>query len=216
MLLHLDASARRNSFSRLLSAEYADAWRAAHPGAGYTYRDLAARPVPHIGEAWTELCDHVLEHEITDPARYPEAARTPAQRDAWAIVEPLLAEVVAADVVLIGTPMYNYSIPSSLKAWLDQITFPKMSLAGRSFVVTGARGGAYGPGTPREPYDHEERYLRDFLRGHFQVEDVTFVHAELVNARLDPALAHLRERHEESLAAARAQVRVQALAEAAR
>ncbi|MET8986767.1 NAD(P)H-dependent oxidoreductase [Nonomuraea wenchangensis] len=216
MLLHLDASARRNSFSRLLSAEYADAWRAAHPGAGYTYRDLAARPVPHIGEAWTELCDHVLEHEITDPARYQEAARTPAQRDAWAIVEPLLAEVVAADVVLIGTPMYNYSIPSSLKAWLDQITFPKMSLAGRSFVVTGARGGAYGPGTPREPYDHEERYLRDFLRGHFQVEDVTFVHAELVNARLDPALAHLRERHEESLAAARAQVRVQALAEAAR
>ncbi|MFF0769720.1 FMN-dependent NADH-azoreductase [Nonomuraea wenchangensis] len=216
MLLHLDASARRNSFSRLLSAEYADAWRAAHPGAGYTYRDLAARPVPHIGEAWTELCDHVLEHEITDPARYQEAARTRAQRDAWAIVEPLLAEVVAADVVLIGTPMYNYSIPSSLKAWLDQITFPKMSLAGRSFVVTGARGGAYGPGTPREPYDHEERYLRDFLRGHFQVEDVTFVHAELVNARLDPALAHLRERHEESLAAARAQVRVQALAEAAR
>ncbi|MEU4513955.1 NAD(P)H-dependent oxidoreductase [Nonomuraea wenchangensis] len=207
MLLHLDASARRNSFSRLLSAEYADAWRAAHPGAGYTYRDLAARPVPHIGEAWTELCDHVLEHEITDPARYREAVRTPARRDAWAIVEPLLAEVIAADVVLIGTPMYNYSIPSSLKAWLDQITFPKMSLAGRSFVVTGARGGAYGPGTPREPYDHEERYLRDFLRGHFQVEDVTFVHAELVNARLDPALAHLRERHEESLAAARAQAR---------
>ncbi|MEU6725997.1 NAD(P)H-dependent oxidoreductase [Nonomuraea wenchangensis] len=207
MLLHLDASARRNSFSRLLSAEYADAWRAAHPGAGYTYRDLAAHPVPHIGEAWTELCDHVLEHEITDPARYREAVRTPAQRDAWTIVEPLLAEVIAADVVLIGTPMYNYSIPSSLKAWLDQITFPKMSLAGRSFVVTGARGGAYGPGTPREPYDHEERYLRDFLRGHFQVEDVTFVHAELVNARLDPALAHLRERHEESLATARAQAR---------
>ncbi|QYC38256.1 FMN-dependent NADH-azoreductase [Nonomuraea coxensis DSM 45129] len=215
MLLHLDASARRNSFSRLLSAEYADAWRAAHPGAGYVYRDLAARPVPHIGEAWTELCDHILEHEITDPARYPEAARTPARRAAWAIVEPLLAEVVAADVVLIGTPMYNYSIPSSLKAWLDQITFPKMSLAGRSFVVTGARGGAYGPGSPREPYDHEERYLRDFLKGHFQVEDVTFVHAELVNARLDPALAHLRERHEESLAAALAQVRAQAREEAA-
>ncbi|MEV5558046.1 NAD(P)H-dependent oxidoreductase [Nonomuraea wenchangensis] len=216
MLLHLDASARRNSFSRLLSAEYAGAWRAAHPDAGYTYRDLAARPVPHIGEAWTELCDHVLEHGITDPARYPEAARTPAQQAAWAIVEPLLAEVVAAEVVLIGTPMYNYSIPSSLKAWLDQITFPKMSLAGRSFVVTGARGGAYGPGTPREPYDHEERYLRDFLRGHFQVEDVTFIHAELVNARLDPALTHLRARHEESLAAARAQVRALALTEAAR
>ncbi|MCK2214870.1 NAD(P)H-dependent oxidoreductase [Actinomadura sp. ATCC 31491] len=212
MLLHLDASARRNSFSRRLSALYADTWRAAHPGAGYAYRDLAAHPVPHIGEAWTELCDHVLEHEITDLARYPEAVRTPAQRAAWAIVEPLLAEVVAADVILIGTPMYNYSIPSALKAWLDQITFPRMSLAGRSFVVTGARGGAYGPGTPREPYDHEERYLRDFLRGHFRVEDVTFIHAELVNARLDPALAHLREQHEESVAAAAEAVRKEAAA----
>ncbi|GAA3530910.1 NAD(P)H-dependent oxidoreductase [Nonomuraea rosea] len=203
MLLHLDASARRaGSFSRTLSARYAETWRAAHPGGRYVYRDLAAQPVPHIGEAWTELCDYVLEHEITDIARYREAVRTPAQQRAWAVLAPLLDEVVAAEVILIGTPMYNYSIPSALKAWLDQITFPRMSLAGRSFVVTGARGGAYGPGTPREPYDHEERYLRDFFKGHFRVEDVTFVHAELVNARLDPALAHLRDRHEESLAAA--------------
>ncbi|RVX46858.1 FMN-dependent NADH-azoreductase [Nonomuraea polychroma] len=203
MLLHLDASARRAaSFSRRLSSVYAETWRAAHPQAGYVYRDLAAQPVPHIGEAWTEVCDYILEHEITDISRYGEAARTSAQRQAWAVVEPLLAEVVAAEVILIGTPMYNYSIPSALKAWLDQITFPKMSLEGRSFVVTGARGGAYGPGTPREPYDHQERYLRDFFKGHFRVEDVTFIHAELVNARLDPALAHLRDRHEESLAAA--------------
>ncbi|MGW3349772.1 FMN-dependent NADH-azoreductase [Nonomuraea rubra] len=202
MLLHLDSSARRASFSRRLSGVYAETWRAAHPQAGYVYRDLAAQPVPHIGEAWTELCDHILEHEITDLSRYREAARTPAQRRAWAVVKPLLDEVAAAEVILIGTPMYNYSIPSALKAWLDQITFPKMSLAGRSFVVTSARGGAYGPGTPREPYDHQERYLRDFFKGHFRVEDVTFIHAELVNARLDPALAHLRERHEESLAAA--------------
>ncbi|MGP3919288.1 FMN-dependent NADH-azoreductase [Nonomuraea sp. 10N515B] len=202
MLLHLDASARRTSFSRRLSRVYADTWRAAKPHAGYVYRDLAAQPVPHIGEAWTELCDHILEQEITDISRYREAARTPAQREAWAIVKPLLDEVVAAEIILIGTPMYNYSIPSSLKAWLDQITFPKMSLAGRSFVITSARGGAYGPGTPREPYDHQERYLRDFFKGHFRVEDVTFIHAELVNARLDPALAHLRDRHEESLAAA--------------
>ncbi|GGP09382.1 NAD(P)H-dependent oxidoreductase [Nonomuraea glycinis] len=202
MLLHLDGSARGASISRKLSGVYAETWRAAHPGAGYVYRDLAARPVPHIGEAWTELCDHILEHEITDISRYREAVRTPAQRAAWAIVEPLLDEVVAAEVILIGTPMYNYSIPSALKAWLDQITFPRMSLAGRSFVVTSARGGAYGPGTPREPYDHQERYLRDFFQGHFRVEDVRFIHAELANARLDPALAHLRERHEESLAAA--------------
>lgn len=202
MLLHLDSSARRKSVSRRLSGVYAEAWRAANPQAGYVYRDLAAQPVPHIGEAWTELCDHIMEHQITDFARYKEAVSTPARREAWAVVAPLLEEVVAADVVLIGTPMYNYSIPSSLKAWLDQITFPKMSLKGRSFVVASARGGAYGPGTPREPYDHQERFLRDFFKGHFQVEDVTFIHAELVNAYVDPTLSHLRDQHEQSLAAA--------------
>ncbi|HEX2312408.1 MAG TPA: NAD(P)H-dependent oxidoreductase [Thermomonospora sp.] len=205
-LLHLDASARRASFSRELSRAFAEEWRAAHPGAAYTYRDLAADPVPHIGEAWTELCDHVLEHGITDIARYPEAARTPAQKEAWAIVEPLLAELVAADVVLIGTPMYNYSVPSSLKAWLDQVTFPRMSLAGRRFVVTAARGGAYGPGTPREPVEYQERYLRDFFKGHFAVEDVAFVTTELANTVVDPVIAHLRDEHDRSRAAARRRV----------
>ncbi|MEV4893964.1 NAD(P)H-dependent oxidoreductase [Nonomuraea sp. NPDC055795] len=202
MLLHLDASARRASFSRELSRTYADAWRAAHPGAGYLYRDLAADPVPHITEAWTELCDHVLQHEITDISRYGEAVSTPAQNEAWQTLKPLLDEVVAADVVLIGTPMYNYSIPSSLKAWLDQITFPKMSLRGRRFVVTSARGGAYGPGTVREPMDYQERYLRDFFKGHFDVEDVSFISTELANALIDPRLSHLREQHEESRRAA--------------
>ncbi|MFI6293597.1 FMN-dependent NADH-azoreductase [Nonomuraea sp. NPDC050790] len=202
MLLHLDASARRTSFSRELSRTYADAWRAAHPGAGYLYRDLAADPIPHITEAWTELCDHVLQHEITDISRYGEAATTPPRQAAWQTLKPLLDEVVKADVVLIGTPMYNYSIPSSLKAWLDQITFPKMSLRGRRFVVTSARGGAYGPGTVREPMDHQERYLRDFFQGHFDVEDVTFISTELANALIDPRLAHLREQHEESRRAA--------------
>lgn len=67
------------------------------------------------------------------------------------------------DVVLITTPMYDFSVPASLKAWIDQVTFPRMSLAGRRFVIASARGGACGPGTPREPYDHQERYLRDFL-----------------------------------------------------
>jgi FMN-dependent NADH-azoreductase len=206
-LLHLDASARRNSLSRRLSAAFAESWRAAHPGGAYTYRDLAADPVPPIGEAWTELCDHVLAHEITEIARYAEAVRTPGQERAWSIVEPLLDEVVSADVVLIGTPMYNFSVPAALKAWIDQVTFPRMSLKGRRFVVVSARGGAYGPGTPREPYDHQERYLRDFFSGHFGVDDAVFVSAELSNARVDPRLAALRDRQAESYAAALSAVR---------
>ncbi|WP_280354814.1 FMN-dependent NADH-azoreductase [Nocardia otitidiscaviarum] len=206
-LLHLDASARRAAISRELGAAFADAWRAEHPDGDYRYRDLASEPLPFIGEGWTELCDRVLAHGSTDPDRLAEMAETPAQRAAWAIVEPLLAEVRAADVVLIGTPMYNYSIPASLKAWLDQITFPRMSLAPRRFVVVTARGGAYSPGASKERFDYQERYLRDFFAGHFAVEDAVFITAELANSRQDPALAHLRDKHDASYAAALATAR---------
>ncbi|MEU8897710.1 NAD(P)H-dependent oxidoreductase [Nocardia sp. NPDC048505] len=206
-LLHLDASARPNSLSREIGAAFAEAWRAEHPGGDYRYRDLAATPPPFLDAAWTELCDRVLAAGATDLDRLPELAETPAQRAAWAIVEPLLAEVRAAEVVLIGTPMYNYSIPAVLKAWLDQITFPRMSLAGTRFVVATARGGAYSPGAPKERFDYQERFLRDFFAGHFAVTDTVFVNAELANARQDPALAHLRAQHDESYRAALAAAR---------
>ncbi|WP_433730314.1 FMN-dependent NADH-azoreductase [Nocardia sp. CA-129566] len=206
-LLHLDASARRRSISRELSAEFAETWRAANPDGGYIYRDLAAEPVPFIDEAWTELCDAVLAQPATDLDRLAELVRTPEQSAAWSIVRPLLAEVLAADVILIGTPMYNYSIPAALKAWLDQVTFPRMSLGNRRFVVTTARGGAYAPGAPKAAFDYQERYLRDFFAGHFAVTDTVFVNAELANARQDPALAHLRDKHDESFSAAMESVR---------
>lgn len=197
-LLHLDASARRRSISRELGAAFAEAWRTEHPDGQYYHRDLAANPVPFIDEGWTELCDAVLELERTDLDRLPDLVRSRAQRAAWAIVEPLLSQLRSADVVLIGTPMYNYSIPASLKAWLDQVTFPRMSLPGKRFVVVTARGGAYTPGAPKAAFDYQARYLRDFFAGHFDVTDAVFVHAELANSRTDPMLAHLREKHDES------------------
>ncbi|MGW4635319.1 FMN-dependent NADH-azoreductase [Nocardia sp. NPDC004415] len=209
-LLHLDASARPTSVSRGLGAEFVQSWRAAGATGTYTYRDLAAQPTPFIDAGWTELCDAVLAAGRTDLHRLADLATTPAAKAAWRIVEPLLAEVLAADVILIGTPMYNYSIPAALKAWLDQVTFPRMSLGQRRFVVVSARGGAYSPGAPKAAFDYQERYLRDFFAGHFAVTDTTFVHAELANAVQDPNLAHLREAHETSLLAA--QVRVRELA----
>jgi FMN-dependent NADH-azoreductase len=205
-LLHLDTSARRASHSRALSGLFAEAWRAASPETTYTYRDLAANPVPVIGEAWTEICDYALEHGITDPNHLVDGVTTRAQREAWAIVEPLLTELVATDVLLIGAPMYNFSIPASLKLWIDQVTFPRASLD-LKVVVASARGGSYGPGTPREPVDHQERYLRDFFRGHFQVHDVTVINAEFVNSTVDPTLHKWRESYDTSYAeAARAAV----------
>ncbi|GAA3236696.1 FMN-dependent NADH-azoreductase [Actinocorallia longicatena] len=210
-LLHLDSGARRGSFSRRLSAAFAETWRATAPDAGYTYRDLAAQPVPHIGEDWTRICDTVLRLGITEPERLAEAVTTDAERAAWNVVEPLLNELISADVLLIGTPMYNYSVPSALKAWLDQVTFPKVSLAGRSIVVASARGGSYLPGAPKAPFDHQESYLRDFFAGHFFIEDVTFVHAEWSNALVDPLLGRHVADQEASFAGALARIR--ALAE---
>jgi FMN-dependent NADH-azoreductase len=201
-LLHLDASARRRSISREVSAAFAHSWRAQHPDGDYVYRDLARDPIPFIDEAWTELCDAVLAEGSTDLDRIAGLARTPAQASAWNIVAPLLAELRAADVVLIGTPMYNYSIPAALKAWLDQVTFPRMSLAPRRFVIATARGGSYSDGAPKAAFDYQQRYLRDFVAGHFAVTDTAFINAELVNSRHDPALAHLREDHERSYALA--------------
>ncbi|MQA79299.1 MAG: FMN-dependent NADH-azoreductase [Streptosporangiales bacterium] len=205
-LLHLDSSARRRSFSRQLTERFAARWAAADPGGTYEYRDLAAEPVPPIGQAWTEICDYLLAHRVTAIERFGEAVRTQEQKVAWDVVEPLLDELVRADVVLVGAPMYNYSIPAALKAWLDQVTFPRMSLAGRSFVVVNARGGSYLPGAPKARYDYQERYLRDFLAGHFAVEDVTFVDSELTNALVDPVLDDLRGAQVASHDAARMRV----------
>ncbi|MFQ6230546.1 FMN-dependent NADH-azoreductase [Nocardia sp. NPDC002869] len=201
-LLHLDSSARTRSISREVSAAFADSWRLEHPGAGYVYRDLAADPVPFIDAGWTELCDAVLAAGATDLDRLATLVHTPAQAAAWRTIEPLLAELLAADIVLIGTPMYNYSIPAALKAWLDQVTFPRMSLAPRRFVVVTARGGAYSPGTPKAALDYQESYLRDFFAGHFAVTDPVFINAELANSRQDPALSRLRGEHDASYARA--------------
>lgn len=201
-LLHLDTSARRRSFSRELGAEYASRWRTAHPSGVYTYRDLAADPVPVITEGWTELCDELLRAGITDPARYPEAVRTDAQKAAWEVCRPLLDELLAADTVLITTPMYNFTIPAALKLWIDQVTFPRMSLTGKRFVIASARGGSYRPGTPRASVEHQETYLRAFLSGHYGVTNPVFITTELTNTQVDPTLAHLSQAHEASHRAA--------------
>jgi FMN-dependent NADH-azoreductase len=80
-----------------------------------------------------------------------------------------------------------------------------MSLRGKAFVIAGARGGTYAPGTPRAPFDHHERYLRDFIAGHYDVDDVRFVHAELTNALVDP---HLAAREGERVASREAALKV--------
>lgn len=204
-LLHLDASIRTSgSVSRELSGTFADHWRTAHPEGGYVYRDLAAHPLPHLDEA-TYLAASTPQDEHTD-----------AQRAAWAISTALIGEVEAADTVLLGVPMYNFSIPSTLKAWLDRIITPATiydaetrtgRLAGKRVVVAASRGGSYQPGTPRENFEFQERYLTAVLSSVGLHEDLTWVTAEMTLANVVPALAQFKDLAAESLESAHAAVR---------
>ncbi|MFE2584097.1 FMN-dependent NADH-azoreductase [Streptomyces sp. NPDC059378] len=200
-LLHLDASARSDSFSRELGAVFVKRWKAAHPEASYTYRDLVAEPVAPIDEARVRLATQSSVNGVRDLAAMDEVAAVPELADAWAATRPLIEQLLAADVLLIGTPMYNFSVPGSLKTWMDRVTLPWLPLAGKSAVVLSARGGAYGPGTPREPMDFQEPYLRAYFSA-LGLEDVEFVHTELTHAPVMPFLAQFRDAHEESRTAA--------------
>lgn len=196
-VLHIEASPRNDSLSTSVGREFTAVW--SDGGGRVVRRNLAESPVPHITEAWTEICDNLMAAQITALDRLHEGVRTPAQQEAWQILAPLLEEVKEADVVLLSTPMYNYSVPSVLKAWLDQITFPRMNLSPRRFAIIAARGGAYGPGSPKEHLEHQLTYLSDFVQGHFGVDPPNSVVIELSNSRVDPLLAGARDEHERSV-----------------
>ena len=199
-LLHLDASMRwSGSVSRELSAAFATAWRAAHPEGRYVYRDLAVDPLPHLDEA-------AFTAGLT-----PEEDHTDEQRVAWKLSSELIDELTQADTVLLGVPMYNFTVPSTLKAWLDRIVTQRTSLnpatgtgpvAGKRVVVTASRGGSYAPGTPRESFEFQERYLRAALSQVGLDQDLTFVNAEMTLAGTVPALAQFQDFAAESLASA--------------
>lgn len=174
-LLQIDSSARTSSVTRRLTAKFAEEWKKNHPNGEVTHRDLSATTLPLITDDW-------------GAAHLEESQRTPAQRSYLSTSDELIEELQAADTVVVGAPMYNFSVPSSLKAWIDQVvrigkTFgygPKgpQGLLGKKkvFVIT-ARGGAYEKVTAREAWDFQEPYLRHIL-GFLGLTDVTFIHAE--------------------------------------
>lgn len=177
---------------------FAAEWRSAHPGCAYTHRDLTADPVPLVDAARTELAAQSSATGVRALAAMAPLARTHEQRTAWEVSRTLIEEVLAADVLLIATPMYNYSVPAALKAWIDQISFPWLPLAGRQVVVATGRGGSYASGTPRARLDLQEPYLRAYFET-FGVERIEFVHAELSNAPIVPFLAQFADDHVRSV-----------------
>ncbi|GLZ13910.1 FMN-dependent NADH-azoreductase [Actinomadura sp. NBRC 104425] len=219
-LLHLDSGADHadGSVSRRLTSMFAEEWRRRHgPAAGYRYRDLAADPVPPLGAPYVDLGRRVEKRGLVPLDQVAALAADDAERRDWALTRSLVEEVRAADTILIGAPMYNFSVPAALKAWIDRITFPGAYLdpetgAGvlrdTAVVVVTARGGAYGPQTPRHGCDFQEPYLRAYFREHLGVpeDNLRFVHAEMTMAEHLPQLAHLRDFAARSLAEARAEV----------
>jgi FMN-dependent NADH-azoreductase len=175
-LLRIDSSARRNSVSRQLTQRFVEAWQEENPSGDVMERDLATTHLPLITDEWT-LAAH------TGPERL-----TPAQRETLFVSDVLIEELLAADTIVIGAPMYNFTVSAPLKAWIDQIvrigrtvhygpSGPDGVLKGKKVIVLTSRGGSFRPGTPAAQYDHQEPYLRHIL-GFIGLTDVTFIHAE--------------------------------------
>lgn len=194
-LLHVDTSIRHEgSVSRELAAIFEQSWLEAHPEGTVSHRDLATDPLPHLTAAEFEA------------AMTPDDRRTTEQSETLRLQRRLLAEVLEADAYLISTPIYNWNVPSSLKAWVDRLMTDRSlpeRLAGRPGVIVMAKGGAYGPGTPKEGWDYAEPWLRRVFGEQLRLE-LEVVTAELTLADVNPALSHLKDMARESLASARA------------
>jgi FMN-dependent NADH-azoreductase len=203
-LLHVDASIRRSgSTSRILSAAFAEEWKRHHPGGGYRYRDLAVDPVPHLTHA-------VREYLLNPSEEHPDLSD-----ESRAATDQVIADVHWATIILLGTPMYNYSVPSTVKAWLDLFVLPSCivelagdaaPLKGKSLVTVTARGNTYSAGTGKEPLDMQEPYIRAIFAA-IGIEDVYFVHAELTAAKEVAFLADYRAMAHQSMAVALAEAK---------
>lgn len=179
-LLHIDSSILgENSVSRSISTAVVERLRQAAPGLEVVTRDLAAEPLPHL---------------------LPAALGLGGTPDAES--QAVLQEFLEADTVVIGAPMYNFTIPTQLKAWLDRIlvagkTFryseagPEGLAGGKRVIVVVSRGGFYGAGTPAAAAEHAETYLRLVL-GFVGITDPEFIVAEGIALGPDQRAAALQ------------------------
>jgi FMN-dependent NADH-azoreductase len=145
------------------------------PGAVVTYRDVGEALIPHLTPATVAGVRGVA-------ATKPELA-------AKALSDELIGELQVADLIVIGAPMYNFSIPSTLRSWFDHVLRPRVTfaysdagpqgmLSGKRAIVVESRGGLYSSG-PAKALDFQEPYLKQLL-GFIGITDVTFIHAEKI------------------------------------
>lgn len=164
-----------NSVSRTLVGDIVRGLIEAHPEIRLTCRDVDEDGIPHLSAATV--------------AGVRGVAESAAELATLALSDQLIAELQAADIVVIGAPMYNFSIPSSLRAWFDHVLRPRVTFAysaagpqglltGKRAIVVESRGGLYSEG-PGKASDFQEPYLRQLL-AFIGISDVTFIHAEKI------------------------------------
>lgn len=175
-LLHIDSAITgEQSVSRELTARTVAAWKASHPGTTVQYLDLAKEAPAHLSADSLGF-------------RTGQAAATELQRQENALSEALVSQFLAADVIVLGAPLYNFSVPSQLKAWIDRIaqagrTFkytekgPVGLAGGKTVIVALSRGGVYSTSEGGQAMEHQESYLK-VVFGFFGITDVRFVRAE--------------------------------------
>ena len=199
-LFRLDASIRSDgSVSREVADTVEHAWQAEHPQAPIRRRDIGHHPLPST--AWMTA---------VGAGGVPAQERTPEQAEAVGLAATLADELLAADAYLFAVPLYNFGVPQHVKAWWDVLwtdqrwrELGERPLAGRPGVLVVARGGGYGPGTPRDGWDHATPWLRRILEDVLGL-DLRVAEAELTLASVTPAMAGLRDKAAEVLAAAHA------------
>ena len=175
-VLIIESSARQQgSVSRQLTEQFISQWQAAHPADQIQVRDLARDPVPH------------LDADLLGGWMKPVEQRSAIEQAALERSNRLTEELLAADVLVMAAPMYNFAIPSTLKSWLDHVlragltfkyteTGPQGLLTGKRAYVLTARGGIHTGSTS----DHQEPYLRQVM-AFIGIHDVDFIHAEGLN-----------------------------------
>ena len=177
-LLAIEVSPRHEfSASRKLTALFVDQWKAAHPGAAVVTRDLTKTPPPFVDLAWI------------GGAYTPREQHSPESAAAIKISDDLVGEIKAADHIVIGTPMFNFSIPAVLKAYVDQIVRVGVTvssnnvglLTGKRATIILATGGDFRPGSPVEKYNQASGYLRQVLAW-IGIKDVEIILAERARA----------------------------------
>ena len=176
-LLHIDSSVLgANSASRQLTAGIVAQWQAAHPDTSVDYLDLAADAPNHFGP-------DALGIKVGQPAEPTEAQKRENE-----VSERLISQFLGADVIVVGAPFYNFSIPTQLKAWIDRLaqvgrTFkytdkgPVGLAGGKTVIVASSRGGLYSTSEAGQAAEHQESYLK-VIFGFFGITDMRFVRAE--------------------------------------